>query len=405
MLRIRLLAPLAVMLFGSSTAFATNGYFSHGYGIKSKGMGGVGIALPQDSLAAAINPAGMVLVGDRVDLGLDWFSPKRDATIGGVNYTSASNNFFIPEFGYNKLLDSDTSVGISVFGNGGMNTDYANIPNFNGAGKRVGQNLEQLFITPSWSKKLSPTQSVGVSLNLAYQRFYAKGLDNFAGSSSSPANLTDNGIDSSTGWGVRLGWIGQVTPDVTLGATYQTKTKMGKLNKYSGLFAGQGSFDIPENYGVGIAAKANPATTVAVDLVQIKYSNVPSVANPISLLGPGNLGTNNGAGFGWKDQTVIKLGVAHDYSSNLTLRAGYNHGGSTIPDTELAFNVIAPATVQDHATLGATWTLANKGELSVAYMHAFSRSQTGATPQLGAGVVTTLRMHQDSLGVAYGWKF
>jgi long-chain fatty acid transport protein len=32
---------------------ATNGYFSHGYGIKSKGMGGVGIALPQDAMAAA----------------------------------------------------------------------------------------------------------------------------------------------------------------------------------------------------------------------------------------------------------------------------------------------------------------------------------------------------------------
>jgi hypothetical protein len=44
-------------------ANATNGYFSHGYGAKSQGMAGVGIALPQDALAAATNPAGTALVG------------------------------------------------------------------------------------------------------------------------------------------------------------------------------------------------------------------------------------------------------------------------------------------------------------------------------------------------------
>jgi len=253
--------------------------------------------------------------------------------------------------------------------------------------------------------KLSPTNAVGISLNLAYQKFYAKGIDNFAGVSAYPANLTDNGHDSSTGWGVRLGWIGEITPDVKLGATYQSKTKMGKFSKYAGLFAGQGSFDIPENYGVGIAAKASPQTTVALDVVQINYSKVKSIANPIAGMGvPGNLlGQPEGIGFGWKDQTVFKLGVTYEYSKELTLRAGYNHSGTTIPDTEIAFNVLAPATVQDHVTLGATWTLANKGELSFAYMHAFSNSQTGATPQLGA-TPTTIRMHEDSIGIAYGWK-
>ena len=56
---------------------ATDGYFSHGYGVKSQGMGGVGIALPQDGLAAAANPAGTAFVGDRFDLGLVWFRPSR----------------------------------------------------------------------------------------------------------------------------------------------------------------------------------------------------------------------------------------------------------------------------------------------------------------------------------------
>lgn len=36
-----------------SVAFATNGYFSHGYGTINKGMAGAGTALSQDSIAAA----------------------------------------------------------------------------------------------------------------------------------------------------------------------------------------------------------------------------------------------------------------------------------------------------------------------------------------------------------------
>jgi hypothetical protein len=50
---------MALSLLTASTAFATDGYFSHGYGVKTQATGGAGIALPQDSLAAASNPAGI----------------------------------------------------------------------------------------------------------------------------------------------------------------------------------------------------------------------------------------------------------------------------------------------------------------------------------------------------------
>jgi long-chain fatty acid transport protein len=72
-----------LLLLTATTASATDGYFAHGYGVKSKGMGGVGIALPQDALAAATNPAGMGLIGDRVDIGVTWFRPTRETEISG----------------------------------------------------------------------------------------------------------------------------------------------------------------------------------------------------------------------------------------------------------------------------------------------------------------------------------
>jgi long-chain fatty acid transport protein len=49
-------------LFLPLVAGATNGYLPHGYGMKALGMGGAGIAYPQDAIAAAVNPAGMATI-------------------------------------------------------------------------------------------------------------------------------------------------------------------------------------------------------------------------------------------------------------------------------------------------------------------------------------------------------
>lgn len=425
----RLMGVLAMAgLTVPGAAMATNGYFSHGYGMKAKGMAGVGIALPQDALAAATNPAGMAFVGDRLDVGVDWFRPIRDSeivspfgVIPGLTGDFSGNgkkNFLVPEFGYNKMLGWNMSLGISVYGNGGMNTTYDNgpapfgggIPLFNGGtGQRTGVNLEQLFIAPTFAYKINKNHAVGVSLNLAYQRFRADGLAGFTAFSMSGANLTDRGTDSSTGWGIKIGYTGNLTDAVTVGATYQSRTRMGKFGKYKGLFAEQGDFDIPENYGIGIAVKATPKLTVAADVQQINYGSIDSISNSVMNLLAGNpLGSDNGPGFGWRDMTVFKLGLSYAYSDKLTLRAGVSTTRQPIPKDETLFNMLAPGVVENHLTLGATWAVSPSSELTVAYMHAFSKKVkgSGSFPLAPPGTAeVNLKMYEDSLGIAYGMKF
>ena len=418
----KLASALAVvgLVTGSGAAFATNGYFSHGYGMKAKGMGGVGIALGQDSLAAATNPANMVLVGNRWDVGIDWFSPDREAKLASTSVAYDGNetpNFFIPEFGYNKMVNANMSFGVSVYGNGGMNTDYKTNPPSGLGGTfgtgNLGVDLSQLFIAPTFSMKINEQHSVGVSLNLAYQRFKAFGLHNFAGftPSGTTNNLTNLGYDDSYGAGVHIGWTGQLSSAVTLAATYQSRTYMSKFDKYKELFAEGGDFDIPANYGLGIAVKATPALTLAADVQYIEYGSVKAIANKLDFSctpGTGNgtckLGQENGPGFGWTDMTVLKLAVAYQFSPALTLRAGYSTGDQPIPGNQTLFNVIAPAVIQDHGTLGATWTFSDKSELTFSYMHAFEHTQKAGTATGGTGSYD-LTMNQDSFGVAYGMKF
>lgn len=410
------IGALALSLLGASNAFATDGYFSHGIGVKSQGIGGVGIALPQDALAGAINPAGTAWVGERVDGGLTWFSPKREAEIIGNGVPGANGrysgndtkHFFSPEFGYVKQFSPTTSGGVAVYGSGGMNSDYGKNP-FGAFGSRgrAGVDLAQLFITPSVAYKLNEQHAIGVALNLAVQQFSANGLGAFATSSVDAANLTDRGHDTSTGWGVRLGWTGQITPELTLGATWASKTRTSSFDRYRGLFAGAGNFDIPENYGIGAAYKLTPALTVAADVQRIRYGSINSIANPLANLFAGNaLGSANGPGFGWRDITAVKIGASYDFNRDLTLRVGYNHSGQPIPASQTFFNILAPGVVQDHLTLGATWKTSKDGELSLTYAHAFKKTVKGnnSIPAPFGGGNANISLSEHMVGIAYGWK-
>jgi long-chain fatty acid transport protein len=428
-LRLLALTPLCAALFAAQSAHATNGYFPHGYGMKAKGMGGAAVAMTQDSFGGANNPASMVWVGSRLDVGLEWFSPVRDAERSGAGVPSLNGkvesgkeNFFIPEFGYNRMIGNDLSLGLTVYGNGGMNTTYPQ-GNFDcgggpanivcGSGE-VGVDLMQLVVAPTVAYKLAPQHSVGASLLLGYQRFKAQGLQAFANApgfppfTGDPANVTNNGYDSSTGVGLRVGYLGQLTPDLSLGASYSSKINMGRFDKYRGLFAQAGDFDIPANYYLGVAFKPAPDWTLAADVGRILYSGVRAVSNPSQPVAP--LGADNGPGFGWKDIDVFKLGAAWQMNSAWTLRAGYNKGGNPVSSADVTFNILAPGVVTDHYTLGFTYAGCPGCELTGAFMVAPRKSVSG--PSLFNGFVgpnqagsETVSMRQTSLGLAWSMKF
>jgi len=450
----------AIGMLLASPVFATNGYFAHGYGTKNKGLVGAGVALPQDAMIAATNPAGMVFVGERMDVGAGIFSPSPrtyDVTgpasqqcnpltgactfsIGPQDNESENDYFLIPHFGYNKMLDSDSSLGITVYGNGGMNTEwkggtatyfvpaawggpdaFITTPGTYGNGT-AGVNLEQLFINGTYARKFAPNASYGASLILAYQRFEAKGVGSFAPFSTDPAHLSDNGTDTSTGYGLKLGVQGEASPGLTLAASYQSQMKMSEFDSYAGLFAEDGGFDIPATITVGLAWKAAPTGTLVVDYQRIYYSKVDSIANPISPLldgsctpgnpatgggtGNGCLGGSAGAGFGWEDMSIIKIGYQWTMASmpGWTWRAGYSQGDQPIPDSEVIFNILAPAVIEKHVTFGFTTDLGAQSEFNFAFMYALQNSVKG-TSAFDPGQQIELEMKEYEFEASYAKKF
>ncbi len=407
---------VSVSFLFTGTLFATNGYFSHGYGAKSKGMAGAGTALSLSTLDSVSNPAAMVFLGKRFDLGLALFAPAREYSVSGNpsmypgtfpltpgTVESDSPMFLIPHLGAQVMLGENSALALSLYGNGGMNTDY-DTSTFHGTAP-TGVNLMQLFADLTFSHKFAENHAVGFSVIVAYQMFEANGLEAFTNFSRNPAAVTGQGMDKALGYGFRLGYLGKFSKYLSLGASYQSKIMMGEFDNYAGLFAEGGNFDIPATFNVGIAVTPVESITIAVDVQHIMFSKVKSISNsfnPAAFMQGILLGDDDGAGFAWEDMTIFKMGLQFTASEKLVLRAGFSTGNQ--PVSEVMFNMLAPGVIEKHLTMGATLKLSEKNELTFYLMHAFSNSVSGPNPMEAPNQQTIeLKMGQWEAGLAFSF--
>jgi len=452
--KISMLTPLMVMALSllSFSAFATDGYFSTGQGTKNKGFAGAGIAFMHSPFSAAINPAGLSFVGKKLsfEVSVGYFNPNRKYTVIGAptppqnwpyegrqmllglkegTVESGSSTFIIPAIAFSYQLGDKNTLGLNFFGNGGMNTDYAaktyyseiidsfgdplpnGFPNpMTNVTEPTGVNITQMFLTLTYARLIGEKHSIGISPVFAYQTFEAKGLQAFRdmGSAGMPglpvdrsAFVTNNGKVNSTGVGFRIGYQGELFNGFRLGATLQPRIKMSKFDKYKGLFAEEGGFDIPSNWTAGVSFDITKDITLMADVKQIMYSKVKSVGNPMiasqmmpmipnpNMTSPADaympnpdfvaLGSDNGAGFGWKDMMILKFGAEFRQVKDWQFRCGYSYGKQPIQESEVMFNILAPAVNENHISVGLTHTMGDH-DINLAITHALSNTVKGVNP-------------------------
>lgn len=446
---------LFVSVFTAGNAFATNGYFSHGIGTKNKAMAGAGIAMPEDAIDIANNPAAAAIVDNHMIVGAALFSPNRKYqttesqlngqfgafTIGPNDIKSDTDYFVIPHIARTWQLNNGHAIGFAFYGRGGMNTNWKGgsatfdpdgpgpvpVTTFDGtfgAGK-AGVNLAQAFLDVTWAKKLNDNLSLGIAGVLAAQMFKANGVMSFAGFTETfaasggmilPQNLSNNGTDWSFGAGLKVGLHAPLSDTISVGISYQTKIYMSDFDDYADLFAEQGGFDIPASFKFGVTFHANENLALNFDIDHTWYSEVDAIGNSIVNIfvcptaGQGGtdlsscLGGDNGAGFGWDDVTTLKTGIAWKANESLTWRLGYNYGKQPIPTSEMTFNILAPATPESHITTGFTFGKTKNRELNVSLMYALNKKVTG--PQnFDPTQSVRLEMSQWEAEFSYSWRY
>lgn len=443
---------------------ATDGYFSNGIGTKSKGVAGAGIAYMKGPFGAAFNPAGLAFLDKKwsVEVSVGIFNPNRKYTVIGAptppsqwGYMDPSGNFVndprfmafglaegtvesdkktfvIPAIAFSYKIGEKHNLGFNFYGNGGMNTTYETktyysetIDSFGNpmpdgspnpmanVTQPTGVNLQQMFISLTYAIQLGK-HSIGVSPVFVYQTFEATGLQAFRdmGMAGSPQltqmlntpnrmdQVTNNGVDNSTGFGVKIGYQGELFDGFRLGASFQPRVKMSKFDKYAGLFAEEGGFDIPTNWQAGVSYTIKEKVTIMFDVKQILYSKVKSIANPMVAqemmpmvptvpMDPTmpfqpnpnwvTLGDEKGAGFGWQDMTIFKLGLEVACLDTWQFRTGFSYGTNPIQESEVMFNILAPAVNDTHLSLGVTKEF-NDHALNFAITHALNNKVSGQNP-------------------------
>ncbi len=450
------LCLLAVFLIPIS-AFSINGSFDFGFSEITRGMGGAGSAFPQDAVIAAVNPAGMVDVGHRYDVGAVFYFPDMyyQASAGVVppptivptpvgpivipnstnlitiapgRHDSNKSVFFLPDFGANWMIDKNSSVGFTLFSQGGYGSEYSpagtaqvspfGVPApgpFGGGG--LESDLKQAIASLTYAHKFWRHSSVGISLLIAAQTLMVNGARQLAMVSNNPGSLTNRGHDFSGGIGTRLGIILGFIPHIDIALSYQPEVFMSRLSKYSGLLPDQGKFDIPPAGVIGFAFHLNPRVTLAFDIQEIWYSAIPAYSRGNAsvlfggtcmpgVAGPTCYGGANGPGFGWKNSTAYKLGLQWQCMPSLALRIGYNHSATVLRPNQAGENVIAPgAAIENIVTVGASKRFNKKGQINVVFAYVPKHTFRGVNSFSGIGQTVAIHAEGFGLGVSYSWLF
>jgi len=379
----RLGVTITAAMILATPAMATEGMFALGFSTNQRAMGGTGVAYGYEAMSATLNPANAANVGHEFQLGLDIFSPDRGIASATGNYRSDSRYFPVPNISYNKPLANGNVFNISLYGNGGMNTDYP-APLFR-AGAPTGIDLSQMFISATYAGK-SGNLAWGISPTLVIQTFRANGLP------------FGSGRDWSYGGGLRAGIVYEASPQLSLGLSGSSKMNMTKFDKYANLFENRGEFDIPASITAGLAYKANSKLILMMDVQRIFYSGVDAISNAG---GPPPYGAPGGPGFGWDDINVLKLGLEYKANDTMTWRAGYAYSENPIGPEDVGLGILAPGVVTHHLTVGGTYSFNASNSIDFAIEYAPNNTVSGVSA-LGA---TTIDMDQISLSVGWTRKF
>ncbi len=395
-------------------------------GAKAAGMGSTGVAYSQDSLAGAYNPAGIVDVEDRIDFGFGWTRergnieikpPIKNNTEDSGDSFESPVNFFNGEFGINKVFSTcfcnnywDWAIGLVGYNQDYLKTSYKKPISFLGTTKAGLEYIHEI-ISPVISLRLNQCHAIGISLDVHFQRIRVNGLQELAKDNLSifPQDVTNKGYCYSSDIGVSIGWKWEVMEALTVGATYHSKTSTRKFNKYKGLFAEEGQIHIPERYALGLAYQYLPNSTFTFDVEWIQWQEIKSLHNSIeNLKKKQKFGSNEGPGFGFRNQIYFGLGLDYGINENWTIRMGYRQTNTFLKNTQTTLNILTCNTVESYLTLGATFTW-RSNEFTAFFAHGFEHTVNGKKeiPEILDKDKNKVNLTEsnNTLGISWGYLF
>jgi long-chain fatty acid transport protein len=423
-------AGLVMALGVMPAAYAVNGFQMIGFGEYQIGTGGAVTASPASAMTALTNPAGLTRVGERADFSMEAFMPSvhidttRSAFSGGGaspgEKVQSSGDFYgIPSIGWVARTSVDgLYFGGGMYATAGLGADFGSVDMNSGGISFNGYSNVGIFrISPAVGYQLSPAVSIGLAMNVnMLQLGFRETLSN-AGPYDFNFDLGRAG--QSFGLGATVGVLVDVIPQrLRLGASYTTRNNFrdtpfrlaaGDIDNSNNLLDGptgvapkgtyDAAFDFPQQAAIGVAYTPGARLTLSADVKWIAYSDTLANFYVSGPTGVYNLKP------GWRDVMVYAVGVAYQATPTFRLLAGYNYSDSPVQADHVFANLVFPAIVRQHYTLGAHKELGKNWNLGGAILYSPRESLTGSGDFNGADSGITLDNRIVSVGMNVGYKF
>jgi long-chain fatty acid transport protein len=311
-------------------------------------------------------------------------------------------------------------------------------------------------MAPTVAWNINDQASVGFALNLDYQSisitqrfsnvpFWLNGgtfqIDPTCDTNPIGCVIGQNTINfdlgrptSQLGYGFTIGGLYDATDWLTLGAMYSSKQSFddaefrvgtGDVQNFNGATGKAGTYkmdlDFPQQAALGIAVKPIEQLLVAFDAKWIDWS---STHDEVDFSGPSKSFDSNGDGvgdkssttldFGWDDQYVYALGIQYAVNEKFNVRTGYNYGKSPVQEEDVFNNLVFPAVVERHWTVGGDYQFGSHWGLGVTYMKAFKETVKGKgdVPKQMAAITpfdkdsnTEISLEETSVGMQVSYRF
>lgn len=401
---------VSLVLLVSSVAWAGNGHLLHGVGAVNSSMGGAGVALLEDSIAALhVNPALLVKTnGNQISFSSEFFEDGlRAEAVVGLRTASTEGTTqigVIPAFGWmGHKPGARLGMGFGLLGEAGFRTDYPQdssnfllLPQPDGFG-RIYTDLSIVKIPFAFGFEVNKKLALGLSINayrgsLAIQPLPVTQPDC---ASNGQCFLPGAGNQVSRfGIGGQLGLYYEVNPLLSLGVSYTTKQKFYQYRWNSTvenpLVARFGSardlrfnLDGPQNVQFGIGLHPAKKLSIAVDGKWIKYRGVKGIGEDAGV----DTVNHKLIGIGWKNIWVGMLGAEYKPNDKMSLRLGYNHGQSPIRPQFTVTSMGTPSTFQKHFCAGLGMALMPHIGMDIGFYYTPRETKTGPILSLYQGVI------------------
>lgn len=262
------------------------------------------------------------------------------------------------------------------------------------AGAQMAETRFDVLVGSPYRRNLGQDHTVGVSSVVATHANQVPGP--FSPTHDETPNIGDI---KTLGYGLRLGWMGQLSSQVTAGLSVQSRIEADRFGVFDPRANAQGDFEIPPAISAGFSYSVSPKLTVAFDWQRVYYSELSSSdIGEVRNISPAQGRANIDEPY---DLDIFQIGLSWQYKPYLILRAGINHEALA---TDEYNNTTSSTDTLTRANLGFSYRPNPDHVLTLSYTHALQGEYGEQHPNL-VRPQTGPNLRQNEIEVTWGLSF